>query len=93
MGVMFESEYVRLVDFGNYYVLEDKTRLGLPKLGRKAFDAEGEYIFADVVETPDGNVGVERWYIPKDLRNPTDKKDWVLQKAKALSYNYEKGRR
>jgi len=90
MEVLYETEYVRLVDAGNYYVLEDKTKLGLPKLGKHMFDAGDEYVFADVVETSDGNVGVCRWYIPKDMRSPGDKADWVMQKAVSLSRKYEK---
>jgi hypothetical protein len=89
--ILYESEYVKVVDFGNLYVLEDKVRLAFPRLGRQAFDTGGEYVFADVVETPDGHVGVCRWYIPKDLRNPEDKKNWVLQKAVTLSMRYERG--
>jgi hypothetical protein len=86
MDVLFESEYVRVVDLGGYYCLEDKVKMQFPPLGRRIIDTFGfeEPVIVDLVSVDD-NVAAARWYFPK-----TYPKNLILSKAKSLSESYEK---
>jgi hypothetical protein len=82
MDVLFESEYVRVVDLGGYYCLEDKVKKDYPPLGRRTIDTLD--LIIDLVSVDD-KIAVARWYFPK-----TYPKSLILSKAKSLSESYEK---
>jgi len=85
---VFENRFVRLIDTGQFWCLEDKTKLHLPSLGRHMIDLYGEALFVDRVETDEGKTAVARWYFPKSY--PLRGRYGVLTKARSLAQSYER---
>jgi hypothetical protein len=93
MEILYDDEYVRLVDAGNFYILEDKVKMACASAGREMLDEGGELIFLDTVITPEGNIGVSKYFVQKSGNPAIDEqgKQIFLQKAHSLSQKYRRG--
>lgn len=88
MSVIVENRFVRVLDGGNCWILEDQTKLHLPSLGRHMIDLYGENLFVDLVQTDEGTKAAARWYFPKSY--PLKGRYGILTKARSLSQSYER---
>jgi len=90
MEIKYEDEFIRVIDYMNYWVLEDKTKLNKP-IHKKGYNPEGTGFLVDTVLISVGSetlVAGVRYYYPKD-EFPLG---YVIDVAKRQSMKYRKYR-
>jgi len=96
--IIHDDTYTRVYDMGDYWVLEDKTKINKPVIRQVQIGSadppedleplawpEPTGVWADLTRSNEGLPAVVRWYFPKDFP-----RDDVLRLAKGLSESYQR---
>jgi hypothetical protein len=65
MSILEENEFARLIDDGQFYILEDKTQLHRQIVLQKSTET-WKNIWLDLAETDSGTLVAVRYYFPKN---------------------------
>ena len=86
MEILYESAFVRVLDVGTHYILEDFTLMKYRDIGKRTIDiGDGEVIVAECVETDEGKIAVKRWHLPKSLP-----RSLIIDRAKNITRRYNR---